>query len=97
MFKKGQKVRLLVHGAGVTSEETATITKVTKTAVFDEDRQYDINGKSEVGFAGFWFELKPFATPILTTPAKVKVVNTKARFESRKAPAKITKRRAARA
>ena len=60
-FKKGQKVRLLVHGAGVTSEEIATIIKVTKRAVFDGDRDYNPKtGKClEDGVFGFWFEIKP--------------------------------------
>ena len=62
MFKKGEKVRLLVHGAGVTSEETGVVESVTKNAIKleNEDRLYNPKtGHSEVGFAGFWFEIQP--------------------------------------
>jgi len=64
-FKKGQKVRLLVHGAGVTSEETTTIASVSKNAIEDKDgRLYSPKtGETAVGFAGFWFELKPLPEP----------------------------------
>jgi hypothetical protein len=61
-FKKGQKVRLFVHGAGVVSEETKTIQRVTKTAVYDGDREYDPKtGRNleEDTIFGFWFQIKP--------------------------------------
>jgi hypothetical protein len=62
MFKKGQKVRLFVHGAGTVSEETATIESITKKGIKldDADRLYDpVTGRTPVLAFGFWFEIKP--------------------------------------
>lgn len=68
-YQVGQKCKLLVHGAGVTSEEPAVVTKVTKKTVFDQDREYfkDTGRNVEPGVFGFWFELIP-----LTPKAKKK-------------------------
>lgn len=60
-FRVGQKVKLLVHGAGVTTEETTIIASVSKNAVTDEDGRFyhPETGHSDMGFAGFWFEICP--------------------------------------
>lgn len=63
-FKKGQKVRLLVHGAGVTSEETGIVESVTKKGIKLEglDTLYSAAGKTGVLDFGFSFEIKPLET-----------------------------------
>ena len=64
MMKKGDKVILLIHGAGVTSKEKAIIKSIDEKSLTleEQDRIYykDENGiyKTEMGFAGFWFEIK---------------------------------------
>lgn len=78
-WKKGQKCRLLVHGAGVTTEETTTIASVSKNAVICADGRFynPQNGHSEVGFAGFWFELLPMK-PKKAAPKKKAKLKAKA-------------------
>ena len=64
MFKKGMKVKKILHDGGVTSEEFSTILKVSKNGKvwLDNDGGNDpsgafIDGKKE-GIFGFWEEIQ---------------------------------------
>ncbi|WCK57141.1 hypothetical protein PP175_28545 (plasmid) [Aneurinibacillus sp. Ricciae_BoGa-3] len=63
MFVQGQKVKLLVHGAGTTSEEEAIVLKVENgiVTVKDSDTKYDAKTGKSLGkdnFFGFKFKIK---------------------------------------
>src|SRR5271157_2603957 len=62
-YKKGQKVTILVHGAGVTSEEKGHVIEKVGTTHFMleglENAPFDVKtGQTPVLFAGFWYEIK---------------------------------------
>jgi hypothetical protein len=60
-FKKGQKVTVLVHGAGVTSKEAHVVEKVTKKEVFVDglEEGFPLPTLRRDGVFGFWLEVKP--------------------------------------
>lgn len=65
-FKKGDKVAIAVHGAGVISYELHIVDAVRRGVVYladNDDFVFDVNTrrrtKCEPGVFGFWFELLP--------------------------------------
>ena len=66
MFRKGMKVRAILHGAGVTTEEERIVLKVTKDGVWlDNGPGNDpsgpfVNGR-KTGVFGFWEEIAAIA------------------------------------
>jgi len=60
-FKKGQKVRMALHGAGVTSYTNEVVERVSKGQVWLEETEIPLDavtGQSEVDFFGFWREIQ---------------------------------------
>lgn len=90
-YKKGQKVTILVHGAGVVSEEKGhVIAKVSSTHIILEGlEEAPFNVKTlqtPVMFAGFWYEIVREATPyVVSAPPKVvKTIQAKSKSEAKR-------------
>src|SRR5208282_5485403 len=76
-IKRGQKVDILVHGAGVVSEEKShTVARVTKTQFFLEGLDsvaFDLkSGKTGMLTFGFWYETKLASEPVVVSKSQSK-------------------------
>jgi len=77
-IKKGQRVTINVHGAGVTSVEKGHIvSKVTPTKIFLEgleNAEFDLKtGRTKpCEYTGFWFEIVPSVENPVTSKSEVK-------------------------
>jgi hypothetical protein len=90
-YKKGQKVTILVHGAGVVSEEkNHVVAKVSSTHIILEGlEEAPFNVKTlqtPVMFAGFWYEIvKDGAPHVVSAPTKVvKKIQAKSKSEAKR-------------
>lgn len=90
-FKKGQKVRLLVHGAGVTSEEEAVVTCVSGHSFWlnhdepNKDAAFSLDTGKRKGVFGFSFE-------VLTKGDEAKMAVKKKKVTKKKSVKKLVKR-----
>jgi hypothetical protein len=101
MLTKGQNVTLLVHGAGLTTKEDATVTCVTAQRFWlngdepNEDAAFNLDTGKRSGIFGFSFEVENFPRlggGSVTMKAKKKVVK-KTKKTTTKRTSTATKRR----